>query len=163
MEKAQKYVEEGRADGMITTTLTRKRSVLFKATYPLFINSETVFARSDNPRIQEIMAARALADLKPFTVVEAIGSVWAKEHFKGLNVHWAPSNTSALDMLARGRREDIYLLGRYPGMQDIRNRIKKKKDSEKGRKKSLRATTLWRMSSFLCLSAKVHPISALFP
>ena len=132
-KRAQKYVEEGRADGMITT-LTRRRSVLFKATDPLFINKETVFARSDNPRIQEIMAARTLAALKPFTVVEAIGSGWAKEHFKGLNVHWAPSNTSALDMLARGRA-DIYILGRYPGLRNIKNRIKKNTGFSKGLEK----------------------------
>jgi polar amino acid transport system substrate-binding protein len=122
-KRTQKYLSEGLADGMITT-LTQKRSLLFKATDPLFTNCERVFARRDNPRIKEILAVTSIADLKPFTVVETIGSGWSEEHFKGLNVIWAPTYSTALNMLANGR-VDIYILGKEPGITDIVDRINK--------------------------------------
>ncbi|BCL63172.1 hypothetical protein DGMP_38650 [Desulfomarina profundi] len=123
-KRAQKYVEEGIGDGMVTT-LTKTRTKLFIATEPLFINSERVFTRKDNPRIREIMAVDSIEGLKPFKIVETIGSGWAEEHFKDLNIEWAPTYTSALNMLANGR-VDAYILGYYPGMADIVERINNK-------------------------------------
>lgn len=123
-KRAQKYVAEGIGDGMITN-LTKTRAILFAATDPLFINSERVFARKDNPRIREIMAVDSIEGLKSFNIVETIGSGWAEEHFKDLNITWAPTYSSALNMLANGR-VDAYILGYYPGMADIVERINNK-------------------------------------
>jgi len=120
-KRAQKYVEEGRGDGMITA-LTEKRKPLFVATDPIYIVSERAFARSDNPRIEQILSARSIEDLKGFRIVDVIGSGWAEEHFKDLDVTWAPSYDSALNMLASGR-VDIYVLAKYQGSMDIRKRI----------------------------------------
>jgi len=132
-KRAQKYVQEGLGDGMVTT-MTQKRRSLFKATDPLFINNERVFARSDNPRIKQIMAIKSIEGLKPFKVVETIGSGWSEEHFKDLNIIWAPTHTTALNMLANGRA-DIYVLGREPGISDIIERINKKSPYREGFKK----------------------------
>ncbi len=132
-KRAQKYVEEGIGDGMITS-LTKTRAVLFTATDPVFMNSERVFARKDNPRINEIMAVDSIEGLKSFKIVETIGSGWAEEHFKELNIAWAPTYTSALNMLVNGR-VDGYILGYYPGMADIVDRINSKvRYSEKFKK-----------------------------
>ncbi len=132
-KRAQAYMEEGIGDGMITA-LTKARAQLFTATDPLFINSERVFARKDNPRIREIMAVDSIEGLKSFKIVETIGSGWSEEHFKDLNIEWAPTYTSALNMLANGR-VDAYILGYYPGMADIVGRIKNKvRYSEKFKK-----------------------------
>ena len=122
-KRAQKLIADGKGDGLITA-MTRKRSRLFLATDPIYTVSERAFARRDNPRIREILAARSIRDLKNFKIVETIGSGWSEEHFKGLDVIWAPTYSSAINMLANGRA-DVYVLGKYPAMADLQQRIKK--------------------------------------
>ena len=132
-KRAQKLVTEGKGDGMITA-MTRERSKHYLATNPVYSVSERAFARRDNPRIQQIMAVRDIQDLKGFKIVDTIGSGWTEEHFKGLNVIWAPSYSSAINMLANGR-VDVYMLGKYPGLADLQQRIEKGSPYAEGLKK----------------------------
>ncbi len=132
-KRAQKYVEEGRGDGMITA-LTEKRRVRFLATDPIYIVDERVFARRDNPRFQEIMAIKSIDGLKGFKLVDTIGAGWAEENFTGLDVIWASSHSSALKLLASGR-VDIYVLGKFPGLIDIRRRIAENSPYKEGLRK----------------------------
>ncbi len=120
-KRTQKYVFEGKGDGMITA-MTRERSRNFLATDPIYIINEHTFARRDNPRIAQIQAARSVQDLKGFRIVETIGSGWSEENFKDLDVTWVPSFESGIRMLAAGR-VDIFVLGKYPGLIKIHQRI----------------------------------------
>jgi polar amino acid transport system substrate-binding protein len=99
----------------------------------LYRKGEYVYARKDNPRIKQILAIRSVDGLRPFKLVETIGSGWAEEHFKGIDIIWAPTYSTALNLLAKGRA-DIFVLGRER-MLDIQQRIKQgapnKEDLEK--------------------------------
>lgn len=121
--RAQKYVIEGKGDGMITV-MTRKRSRNFLATDPIYIINEHAFARRDNPRFEQIQAVRSVQDLKGFRIVETIGSGWSEENFRDLDVTWVPTFESGIRMLAKGR-VDIFVLGKYPGMVKIQQRIER--------------------------------------
>ena len=160
-KRTQKYVEEGIGDGMITT-MTTKRSALFMATDPLYVNSERVFARCDNPRIEQIMAVRSIEDLKPFTIVETIGSGWSKEHFKELNVIWAPTYTAALNLLANGRA-DIYVIGKEAGMLDIIKQIRNHSPYSDGLKKIIVGKHPLAEINFCLLIRKDSPFVNIIP
>ncbi len=120
-KRAQKYVIEGRGDGMITA-MTRERRRHFLATDPIYVVQEHAFARLDNPRIEAIRKIRSIDDLQGFRIVETIGSGWSEENFSGLDVIWVPDFESGIRMLAEGR-VDIFVMGRYAGMIKIQKRI----------------------------------------
>lgn len=120
-KRAQKYVIEGKGDGMITA-LTKERRKYFVATDPIYVVSERAFARIDNPRIDAIRRIRSIDDLRGFRIVETIGSGWSEENFAGLDVIWVPNFDSGIRMLAEGR-VDIFVMGRYAGAMKIQKRI----------------------------------------
>ncbi len=111
--RAQKIVAEGKADGMVTV-LTKERKRLFLGSDPILLVCEQIFANKNNPRIEEIMSIRSLEEIKPFKVVEVIGSGWTKENLKGFNVIWVPNMDSAFNMLIKGRA-DIYIANGFVG------------------------------------------------
>ncbi len=160
-KRAQKLIADGKGDGMITA-MTRKRSRLFLATNPIYTVSERAFARIDNPRIQEILAIRNLRDLKGFKIVDTIGSGWAEENLKGLDVVWAPSYSSALYMLANGR-VDIYVLGKYPGMSVLQKLIEEKSPYSQNLKKIIPGPHQLATIHFSLLIRKDSPYAALVP
>ncbi len=160
-KRAQKYVEEGRGDGMITA-LTEKRRARFLATDPLYIVNERVFARRDNPRIQEIMAIKSIDGLKGFKLVDTIGAGWAEENFKGLDVIWASSHSSALNLLASGR-VDIYVLGKYPGLIDIRRRIAENGPYTEGFRKLVVGPHTLHQVRYSLLIRKDSPFTSIIP
>jgi len=121
-KRTQVLVHNGLADGMVTVA-TPKRLETMLATKPLLSSGERVFARSDNPKIEQIKQIRTFDDLKQFSQVEVSGDGWAEGHFKGLaNVTWAPKLSSALFMLANGR-VDIYVINEFSGTESIRKMI----------------------------------------
>ncbi len=121
--RAQKMVEEGKADGMVTVA-TEARRKRFKATDPIVEVEEWVFVSRDNPRYKEILKIRSIKDLKRFTLVETIGSGWSRENFKGMRIIWVPTAQSALNMVASGRA-DIYLMSNYTGPFFVKEQIRK--------------------------------------
>ena len=121
-KRTQKYVENGLADGMVTV-LTRERARIFTATDPLLKAREVIFTSRDNPRFAEIQAITTLQQFKGFKVVDYVGAGWAKEHFKGLDVVWAPKYKNVLLMLA-ANRADIFLANEFSGYQSIRSLIR---------------------------------------
>lgn len=121
--RVQKQILEGQADGMVTV-LTEERKKFVRATDPVVVMEERVFASRRNPRFHQILKIKSLADLQKFTVVETTGSGWSKEHFKGLKVIWVPTAASALNMVAAGRA-DVYLMSNYTGPEFVRKQIEK--------------------------------------
>jgi len=123
-KRAQVFVHNGLADGMVTVA-TQKRLETMVATDPLVTSGEKIFARRDNPHIDRIRQIRTIDEMKDFSVVEVFGSGWAEEHFKGLpHVVWVPKLDSALYMLANGR-VDIYVMNEFSGIESIRSMMKK--------------------------------------
>jgi len=119
-KRTQVLVHSGLADGMVTAA-TQKRLETMVATEPLVTTGEKIFARKDNPRIDQIERIRSIDGMKNFKVVEVVGAGWAQEHFKNLpNVIWVPKLSSALNMLANGR-VDIYVMNEFSGVEAIRS------------------------------------------
>jgi len=121
-KRTQVFVHNGLADGMVTVA-TKKRLETMVSTQPLVTSGEKIFARKDNPRIEQIKQIKSIDDLKPFRVVEVTGAGWAEEHFKDLpHMVWVPKLTSALYMLANGR-VDIYVMNEFSGIETIKTMI----------------------------------------
>ena len=160
-KRAQKYVEEGRGDGMITA-LTEKRRARFLATDPIYIVDERVFTQRDNPRIKEIMTIKTIDGLRGFKLVDTIGAGWAEENFKGLDVIWASSHSSALNLLASGR-VDIYVLGKYPGLVDIRRRIAENVPYSEGLRKLVVGPHTLHEVYYSLLIRKNSPFASIIP
>jgi polar amino acid transport system substrate-binding protein len=108
-KRAQLLVKNGTADAMISVATT-KRLVYLSATDPVTHMDFHVFAKSDNPRIMEIMAIESIEDLKGFDIISYLGNGWAERNFKGLTVDTAPNFTSAILMLAKNRG-DVFVDG----------------------------------------------------
>ncbi len=123
--RAQKIVADGKACGMVTV-LTDPRKKLFCGSDPILLVSEHIFVNINNPRLKEIMSIRSLKGIRPFKVVETIGSGWTKENLKGFNITWVPDMDSAFNMLIKGR-VDVFLANSFTGAAFIK---KKTKDGE---------------------------------
>jgi len=122
--RAQKMVLDGKADGMVTV-YTKDRQKFLKATNPIIIVDEHIFANRNNPKIKEILNIKSIKELKRYIIVETIGSGWTKEHIKGAKIIWVTTPQSAVSMVALGRA-DIYLMSNYSGSNFIRDQLSKK-------------------------------------
>lgn len=109
--RSQQMVREGLADGMVTV-LTEERKKFVRPSDPLLLIAERIFANRHNPRIDEIMSIGSIQQLKPYRIVEIIGSGWTKEKLKGFDVTWVPAIKNAYLMLAKGRA-DIFIANAY--------------------------------------------------
>ena len=132
-KRTQKYVKEGKADGMVTVP-TKERLKFLYATDPLVITHEKIFTRRDNPRIEEIKKIKNVEQFKGFKVIDYIGAGWAKEHYKGFDVVWAPNQTSVFLMLAN-KRADIYMANEFIAISNIKKLIREKPQYAKNLKK----------------------------
>ncbi len=130
--RAQKLVIEGKADGVVTV-LTIKRKPLFRSSDPILLVTEHIFANKNNKRIEKIMSIHSLDELKPFKVVEVIGSGWTEEVLKGVDITWVPQMDNAFNMLLKGR-VDIYIANGFTGAEFIRKKIKDGDSFSKGYK-----------------------------
>ena len=130
--RAQKIVAYGKADGTVTV-LTGSRKQFFLDSDPILLVCEHIFVNRDNPRIKEIMSIRSLKEIRPFKVVEVIGSGWTKENLKGFNITWVPDMDSAFNMLIKGR-VDIFIANSFTGAAFIKKKIKEGNSFSEGYK-----------------------------
>lgn len=121
--RAQKMVEEGEADGMVTI-YTKSRQKFLKATDPVLTVEERVFVSRDNPRLKEIQKIRSIDGLKRFILAETTDAGWSKENLKDMKIVWVPTAESAINMVAAGR-VDIYLMSNYSGPDFVKDQIRK--------------------------------------
>ncbi len=122
--RAQKIVEDGEADGMVTV-YTKARQRFSKATDPIVTVGEHILVNRNNPKIKEILNIRSIKDIKRYIVAETIGSGWTKEHLKGTKIIWVPTPQSAVSMIIL-RRVDIYMMSYYGSLNFIKEQIYKK-------------------------------------
>ncbi len=130
--RAQKIIADGKADGTVTI-LTEARKPFFFGSDPILLVAEHIFVNRNNPRIKEIMSIQSLKALRPFKIVETIGSGWTKENLKGFNVIWVPNMDSAFNMLIKGRA-DIFIANGYIGAAFIKKKIKEGNSLSEGYK-----------------------------
>jgi len=132
-KRAQKYVEHGKADGMITI-ITKKRLKFIKPTNSLITEEEMIFARSDNPKINNIMKIKKISQFKDYKIISTIGAGWSKEKYIGFDMVWTTKESNAFIMLAN-KRADIHVSSKFMGTNHIMSLIKDKPKYEKNLKK----------------------------
>ncbi|NPA65222.1 MAG: amino acid ABC transporter substrate-binding protein [Epsilonproteobacteria bacterium] len=161
-KRTQVFVHNGQADGMVTVP-TKKRLETMLSTQPLVTSGEKIFARKDNPRIDEIMAIRDIEGMKPFKVVEVVGAGWAEENFKDLpHLIWVPKLSSALYMLANGR-VDIYVMNEFSGIEAIRTMMKTSSPFQENFKKIIASPHTLKEINYTLLINKDSPWAFLVP
>ena len=110
--RAQQMIRDGEADAMITIP-TPKRLEHLTASKPLFTEPFVIWARKDNPRIDDILKIQSIPDLKGFYIIELQGNGWAETHLApkelGLSIIWVSNNVSIPKMLIL-RRGDIAVM-----------------------------------------------------
>lgn len=121
-KRTQSLVETGKADAMISIA-TPKRLAFLSPTDPVIHLNFHVFARSDHPKIKQIMAIDSIQDLKGFDIIDYLGNGWADKNFKDLTVDKAPNFTSALLMLANNRA-DVFVDGSIVVKYSIKQLLK---------------------------------------
>jgi len=152
-KRTQKYVKEGKADGMITVP-TKERLKFLKATDPIIIVEEKIFTRKDNPKIDKIMKIKSIEEFNNFIVVDYIGAGWAKEHYKNLkHVIWVPKNTNALLMIAN-KRADIYMSNEFIAISTIKKLIKQYPQYKENLKKIIACPHVFEKFKFSLLIRK---------
>ncbi len=110
-KRAQRLVEKGDADGMVTV-YTKERAKYTNATEPVLELGLTLFFNRSNPKACQILKVDSFAELKGLTMVDTLGSGWTEENFKAngiKDVIWVPNADSAFNMLAYGRA-DAYIV-----------------------------------------------------
>ena len=153
--RAQKIVADGKADGMVTV-LTEERKSFLLGSDPILIASEHIFVNRNNPRIKEIMSIRSLKEIRPFRVVETIGSGWTKENLPAVNITWVPNMDSAFNMLIKGRA-DIFIANGFTGAAFIRKKIKEGRSFSEGYKRIVTNPYPLRKVAFRLLIRKDSP------
>ena len=153
--RAQKIVADGKADGMVTV-LTEERKSFFIGSDPILVASEHIFVNRNNPRIKEIMSIQSLKEIRPFRVVETIGSGWTKENLHAAKINWVPNMDSAFNMLIKGRA-DIFIANGFTGAAFIRKKIKEGNSFSEGYKRIVTNPYPLRSIAFRLLVRKDSP------
>ncbi len=153
--RAQKIVADGKADGMITV-FTDARKPFFIGSDPILVASEHIFVNRNNPHIKEIMSIRSLNEIRPFRVVETIGSGWTKENLQAAKITWVPEMDSAFNMLIKGRA-DVFIANGFTGSAFIKKKIKEGKSFSEGYKRIVTNPYPLRMITFRLLIRKDSP------
>ena len=160
--RSQAVVKSGKADGMITVH-TKKRMKFLKATDPILIIHEKILARSDNPKIRQIINIKNVKELKNYKVVDTIGAGWAKEHYKNFpHVVWAPTSANVFLMIAN-RRADIYIVPELTAISTINDLIKKYPQYAKNLKKLIIGKNSLANLKFRLLIRKNSPYVRIIP
>ena len=124
-KRAQRMVEEGEADGMVTV-YTKERRKFAVATRPIWEIGETLFFRRDNPKACRMLGVHSFDDLKGLTLVDTQGSGWTRSNYEAhgiTDVIWVPSVESAFGMLAKGRADAFIMFNLNAYNMLIRKRL----------------------------------------
>lgn len=101
-EEAQRLVQEGKADAIITT-MTPEREESFVASEVALAEPEWVaFVREDHPQRDELLATTRLEYFADYIVLDYAGNGWGKTHLEGLDVQREGTLSDNLRRLAAG-------------------------------------------------------------
>ncbi len=106
-KRAQKLVEEGHADGMITIP-TKERLTYLVASNPIMHVEMRVHYNKLNVKRTLIAKIKTISEMRPYSLIDYQGDGWAESHLAEYDISWAPNYTSAVWMIAADRA-DIFL------------------------------------------------------
>ncbi len=101
--RAQKLVRAGQADGFVTVPTRERRAYTRVVEAPVAFSPLTLFTQTGHPALARLNQARALSDLKAFTILDYIGNGWGKENLVGFKVHLTSNVDNVFKLLAAGR------------------------------------------------------------
>ncbi len=107
-KRSQHLVQIGKADALITNGPMRKawahhsREVVIALQHMLYV-------KVGGPKFDGLKKVRNLDDLKPFTMVDHLGSAWAQKHLagRGIDVHWVADHDTMFRLVAKGRVDAV--------------------------------------------------------
>jgi polar amino acid transport system substrate-binding protein len=106
--RAQQYVRNGDADAFATVPTPERRTYTVISTEPVITAEFTLFTYNGNPKLKQLQAVHTVEELGDFTLVHFIGSGWAKENLKRMNVTWVPTLQKSLFLLAE-KKYDVFV------------------------------------------------------
>lgn len=111
-KRAQREVETGRADFMVTVPTQQRLTYVVKSTLPFYTVDMALFTWKEHPKSEQLKTAKTVDDLidLELTSVTNLGNGWHKQNVeqKGLDTLHAPEDQNIALMLA-GRRADIMI------------------------------------------------------
>jgi polar amino acid transport system substrate-binding protein len=114
-ERAQQMARNGEADGLITVATPERLSYADCGRVPALRVPLRVMIRRNHPQMEEVKAAKKLADLRDFELVSYLGNGWAKQKLAGFNVIDAVDFRASLRGLAQGRA-DVAVVNAITGL-----------------------------------------------
>ncbi len=102
-KRAQSMVKKGKAEGLITLPTDARRAYAKVCKETVFSANFTLFANTNNSRINQLKKIRRIDELKEFKIGHILGSGWAEKNLIDLNVQWVSNVESNLRKIAKGR------------------------------------------------------------
>ncbi len=106
-KRAQKTVNIGHADGMITIP-TKIRLETFIASDPITQIEIKVHFNKNNLKQQQISKINSLEQLRSFLIIDYQGDGWAESNLGDYNIAWASNYASAVWMIATSRGDIFF-------------------------------------------------------
>jgi len=106
--RAQKLVKFEKADAFITVPTALRREYTKISSEPVIVSKFSIFTHKDNPRIKSLNEVKSLKELQKFSLIHYLGSGWAKDNLKGMDVFWESNMKKALRHLSLGRY-DVFI------------------------------------------------------
>jgi len=116
--RAQAFVKSGESDALVTLPTDDRRGYTNISSRSVLTTNYTLFVNSGSKVYAELSKVRKIADLAPFQIVQILGSGWAKNNLKGLNVNWVSTAEQSFKMLALNRA-DLYVTNSLVGNWEI--------------------------------------------
>jgi polar amino acid transport system substrate-binding protein len=101
--RAQAMVRDGSADGMCTIITSERLQYAVSTTTPVVTLNFRIFTAANNPRMSQLKRVKTIQDLSGFKLIDILGSGWAIENLKGMNVYFAPSYFQVFSLLESGK------------------------------------------------------------
>ncbi len=118
--RAQYMVKTNDADAFATVPTEERRNYTEISSEPVIQITFTIFLSKNSTMIDELKKVETVSGLADFCHVQYIGSGWAKQNLKDMNVYWTPVLEKALLHIAENRF-DVFI----DTSQVIRFNIKK--------------------------------------
>ncbi|WP_197061167.1 substrate-binding periplasmic protein [Colwellia psychrerythraea] len=115
--RAQRRVQSGKSDGMITLYTPERAEYSSTGTVPIFIETMGLFTYANHPQLAQMKNIQSIDDIKEFQILTYFGDGVSIEKFPGFNVDYGASDLkSALkklylkrgDMLIQSKAVTLY-------------------------------------------------------
>lgn len=116
--RAQTLVKDGMADGFITVPNPERKTYTYVSEEVVLSTTLSVFANKFNPKIDDIMRIRSIADLAPFVILDYNGNGWGDANLQGFNRLMISNFDHVFHILAENRG-DVVLRDSFVGKDII--------------------------------------------